>query len=222
MFRILLILLLGQLAAPLVAQGELGNWLMYFGQNRVSDRFSIHTEVQYRLHTVLPTDVEQLLLRTGLNYHITSNAMITAGYGYITSYDFDGDYSMADKKEHRIWQQLIMTNQLGKIKFEHRYRLEQRWVDQIYSNRLRYRVMAFIPLNRPLIEPGTWFLGIYDEIFLNTEGVFFDRNRLFAGVGYQHSKASSFQLGILNQRITSFGKWYLQFAVVINPDFRKK
>ena len=222
MSRALLILFLGQFTASLAAQGELGNWLMYFGQNRISDQLSIHSEVQYRHHTTLPTDVEQLLLRAGLNYHIASNAMLTAGYGYITSYDFDGDYRMADTKEHRIWQQFILTNNLGRIKFEHRYRVEQRWVDQIYRSRLRYRIMAFIPLNRKLIEPGTWFIGIYDEVFLNTKSTFFDRNRLFGGVGYQLSKTSNFQLGILHQRVNTFGKWYLQMAVVFNPDFRKK
>ncbi|MBK8506466.1 MAG: DUF2490 domain-containing protein [Saprospiraceae bacterium] len=222
MNRTLLILFLGQLAAPLVAQGEFGNWMMYFGQNRISHKFSIHSEVQYRHHTILPTDVEQLLLRMGLNYHVASNAILTAGYGYITSYDFDGDYRMADKKEHRIWQQFLLTNQLGRIKFEHRYRIEQRWVDQIYSSRFRYRLMAFIPLNRSVIEPGAWFLGVYDEVFLNTKNTFFDRNRLFGGFGYQLSKASSFQLGFLNQRVNTFGKWYLQMAVTFNPDLRKK
>jgi hypothetical protein len=166
--------------------------------------------------------VEQLLLRTGLNFHVASQAMLTAGYGYITSYDFDGDYRMADKKEHRIWQQFIIVNQLGRIKFEHRYRVEQRWVDHTYSGRLRYRVMAFIPINRAVIEPGTWFLGLYDEVFLNTKDTFFDRNRLFGGLGYQYSKSSGFQLGILHQRVNAFGKWYLQMAVVFNPDFRKK
>ena len=40
-----------------------GNWLMYFGMNRINEAISIHTEVQHRNHIVLPIDMEQLLLR---------------------------------------------------------------------------------------------------------------------------------------------------------------
>jgi len=29
-------------------EDKVGNWLMYFGTNRVSDNFSIHTEIQIR------------------------------------------------------------------------------------------------------------------------------------------------------------------------------
>lgn len=222
-YRILFILLIfiPWSPPPLSAQGEVGNWLMYFGQNRISDMWSLHTEFQHRNHTALPSDIEQLLLRVGLNYHLSPSAFISAGYGYITSYDFDGDYRMADRKEHRIWQQLIMINSLGRIKFEHRYRLEQRWVDQEYSNRIRYRLMAFIPLNKATLQAGTIFIGLYDEIFLNTRETFFDRNRLYGALGYQISNATGLQAGMLHQQVGNQGKWYLQLAVVFNPDFRK-
>jgi hypothetical protein len=114
-----------------------------------------------------------------------------------------------------------MNNLLGRIKFEHRYRIEQRWVDQVYSNRIRYRLMAFIPLNKPSIQPGTIFIGLSDEIFVNTRESFFDRNRLYGALGYQISKATGLQVGILHQQVRNQDKWYLQLAVVFNPDFRK-
>lgn len=218
---LLLFVIISTLSTPLFSQGEVGNWIMYFGTNRISEKLSVHSEVQYRLHTILPTDIEQLLLRTGVNYHISSSAMVTGGYGYITSYDFDGDYREADSKEHRIWQQLILSQFVGKIKFEHRYRVEQRWVNQDYRSRLRYRFMTFIPLNKPTISEGTFFLGLYDEIFLNTKSTFFDRNRLYGALGYQISDVTGVQLGMLNQLVGDRGKWYLQMAVVFNPDFQK-
>jgi hypothetical protein len=203
-------------------EDELGNWIMYFGGNRVSDKLSIHTEIQYRNHTVAPVNVEQLLLRTGLNYHISSSAFITAGYAYIPSYVYESEQSAPETTEHRIWQQLIMTNTVGKVKFEHRYRIEQRWVNGDYRNRLRYRIMAFIPLGKPTIEPKTFFIGLYDEIFMNTKATFFDRNRLYGALGYQINKETNVQVGLLNQRVNDFGKNYLQFAVIFNPDFRAK
>ena len=204
------------------ARNLTGNWLMYFGTNRVSEKLSIHSEVQFRNHTLLPGNTEQLLLRTGLNYHIAANAMVTAGYGNITSYHFDSPQKGPESLEHRIWEQFILTNHVGRVKFEHRYRVEQRWIGNIYKNRLRYRLMLFVPLNKRKLEKGTVFLGLYDEIFMNTKETFFDRNRLYGALGYQANQKTSFQLGMMNQRVNAYGKWYLQLSVVFNPDLRKK
>ena len=187
----------------------------------MSDLFSIHTEVQYRNHTVAPTNIEQLLLRTGLNYHFSSTAFATAGYGYIASHQYDSEQKHPETEEHRIWQQLIINDLLGRVKFEHRYRIEQRWVNDDYKNRLRYRLMFFIRLNKPRIEEGTFSLAFYDEIFMNTEKTFFDRNRLYGAVAYQFNQYTGVQVGMLHQQVNDFGKWYLQFALVFNTDFRK-
>ncbi len=108
-------------------QDETGTWTMYFGLNRISDKFSIHTEVQYRNHTFGSINTEQLLLRTGLNYHFSEKAFVTAGYAFVPSYVFESEQKNPESTEHRIWQQFILTNRIGRVKFEHRYRIEQRW-----------------------------------------------------------------------------------------------
>jgi len=210
------------LAMPVLAQqDDPGNWIMYFGTNRVSDQFSIHSEVQYRNHTLSPTNIEQLLLRTGLNYHLTDKALITAGYCYIASHQFESEQREPESREHRVWQQFILTNNIGRVKFEHRYRIEQRWVDEDYRGRFRYRLMLFVPLNKPKIEKGTLSIGLYDEVFVNSKQIFFDRNRLYGAIGYQLHKTATVQIGGLHQQVNDFGKWYLQLALVFNPDFRK-
>ncbi len=199
---------------------ETGNWLMYFGQNRVSDKISVHSEVQYRNHTVVPNNTEQLLLRTGLNYHLQT-AMITFGYGHIGTHVYLSDKKSPEVEEHRIFQQLITTNKIGRLKLEHRYRIEQRWVNKDYKNRIRYRIMAFVPLNNKSIEKGTIFIGLYDEIFMNTQQTYFDRNRLYGALGYQLNKLTGVQAGMLHQETNTGGKWYLQLALTFNTDFRK-
>lgn len=201
-------------------EDELGNWLMYFGTNRLSDEWSIHTEAQYRNHEVGPS-IEQLLLRTGANYHISKTAIATFGYGFIANHVYESDQKNPEVTEHRIFQQLILINNVGRLKFEHRYRLEQRWVEGDYRNRVRYRLMVFLPLNKAKIEQGTVFLGIYDEVFMNTEQTFFDRNRLYGALGYQINKAAQVQVGYLYQRVNPFGKHHLQLGLVYNTDFRK-
>lgn len=202
-------------------QDELGNWIMYFGTNKINENYSIHTEVQYRNHTAVPNNIEQLLLRTGLNYHVSPSTILTLGYGFIPSFVFESEQSEPEVVEHRIFQQLILKNRLYRLQFEHRYRIEQRWVNEDYRNRLRYRLMLTVPVNKPVIEQGSLFVGLYDEIFMNTKETFFDRNRLYGAIGYQFHKTASAQVGMLYQRVNDFGKWYLQFAVFFNPNLKK-
>ncbi|HHH49415.1 MAG TPA: DUF2490 domain-containing protein [Saprospiraceae bacterium] len=221
-YKVLILLLFLQPIFTHAQQSEMGNWLMYFGTNKINENFSIHTEIQYRNHTLIPNNVEQLLLRVGLNYHFSNKAFTTAGYAYIPSYVFESKQKNPEVTEHRVWQQFILTNKIGRVKFEHRYRLEQRWVNQSYKNRFRYRLMFFVPFNKNRIEKGTLFLGLYDEIFINDNKVFFDRNRLYVALGYQFHKAASVQIGTLNQRVNDFDKWYLQAALVFNTDWRNK
>ena len=206
----------------LAQEDKTGNWMMYFGMNKISDQFSVHTEIQYRNHTLTPNNIEQLLLRTGLNYHFSDKAFVTVGYAYVASYAFESEQKEPETREHRIWQQFILTNNIGRVKFEHRYRLEQRWVGQNYKNRFRYRLMLFIPLNKPEIVKGSLFLGLYDEIFINATESFFDRNRFYGAIGYQINKSTSIQAGMMHQQTTDYGKWYLQFSFIFNPDLRKK
>ena len=218
-------LLLALVVTPvnLIAQEyETGNWLMYFGTTRFSDKFSLHSELQYRDHTIAPINIEQLLLRAGLNFHFSDQALVTIGYGYIEGHVFESEQRDAESVEYRIWQQFMLIDNLGRVKFEHRYRIEQRWINNTYRNRFRYRLMLFVPLNKPQIEKGTLFIGLYDEVFVNGEKSFFDRNRLYGSLGYQVHKSIGIQIGILHQRLGDFGKIYAQLAIIFNADLRKK
>ena len=204
------------------SQQDNGNWLMYFGTNKISEKFSIHSELQYRNHTISPTNIEQLLLRTGLNYHFKPNASATFGYAHIGNHVYESVRKSPETEEHRIWQQLLTTNNIGRVKFEHRYRLEERFAETDFKIRFRYRLMLFVPLNRPKIETGTMYLGVYDEIFINDKATFFDRNRLYGGLGYQHADNIHFQVGVLRQETQTASKTFLQFGLIFNTDLRTK
>lgn len=203
------------------AQNDTGNWLMYFGTNKISEKFSIHTEAQYRNHTISPTNVEQLLLRTGLNYHFKSNTSATFGYAHIGNYDYESDSKSPEVEEHRIWQQFLTSNTIGRVKFEHRYRLEERYIEDDFKMRFRYRLMLFIPINRPKIETGALCLGVYDELFINDKRNFFDRNRLYGGFGYQYAENIHIQVGLLRQEVQTTAKTFLQFGLIFNTDLSK-
>ena len=204
------------------SQEDTGNWIMYFGTNKISDKLSIHSELQYRNHTISPTNIEQLLLRTGLNYHIKPHASATIGYAHIGNHTYESNRNSPEVEEHRIWQQFLTTNKIGRTKFEHRYRIEERFIEKDFKTRFRYRIMLFYPLNRKLLETGTIYLGVYNELFINGEKTFFDRNRLYGGIGYKYSQNIEFQIGLLRQEVQTSVKTFLQFGMILNTNFKNK
>lgn len=205
---------------------KLGSWHMYFGTNKVSDKLSIHTEGQLRYYEN-GKNFNQLLLRTGLNYHINADAIVTLGYGHITT---DGTFEDLDDEvnaiEHRIFEQFILKNSVGKFKFEHRYRLEQRFIQRgdkgaiNYSksneHRARYRLQVTVPLSK------VFFLNFYDEIFLNLQNDVYGQNRLYGAIGAHVCKNASVQIGYLKNHFPTRNYDRLQIGVIFNPDLRKK
>ena len=210
------------MAANAQVNGEekLGAWYMYFGTNKVADKWSIHTEAQFRFWEVA-SNFNQMLLRTGMNYHISDEAIATLGYAYIsTDTNFDEFPGEENTRENRIFQQFILKNKVGKFAFEHRYRLEQRFLDlnteSRTEHRARYRLQVTLPVSR------VFFLNVYNEFFLNLQGSVFGQNRLYGAVGFNLSKISNIQFGYLKNHFPSAHYDRLQLAIFINPDFRKK
>jgi hypothetical protein len=174
-----------------------GNWMIYFGNKQLNSKWNLHHEVQYRNYNAIG-DLEQLLLRTGLGYNLTDNTNILMGYGYILSENYIAN---TDEKfqvnEHRIYQQLITKQKFKNITIQHRYRFEQRFVEDDFKLRFRY----FLGVNAPLSKKETnkWYLSAYNELFINTESSVFDRNRLYGGLGYKISNSVRMELGYMNQ-----------------------
>ena len=214
------------LSAAQSPTGTVGSWLMFFNQIRVHERWSIHNEFQYRSYEFTP-NTEQTLLRTGLNYHINNSTLASIGYANVTNFAFDKEISPGIKVlENRLWQQFLMKNNIGRCFFEHRYRLEQRWLradnNNRYLNRARVLLRMTIPLNKKTIEKHTVFLTFYNEVFIHLSSTPFDRNRLFGAVGFQFLPNMNIQLGYLAQTVNTTTKHYLQTAVNYNFDLRKK
>ena len=223
--RIVGLLLLFLLAAPglraqVNGEDKWGSWLMYFGTNRVSDAFSIHTEAQFRYWEV-GSNFNQMLLRTGANFHLTEQAIATAGYAYIlTDGSFEEPAGALDSREHRLFLQFILKNRLRKLAFEHRYRLEQRFISLGDANDTQYRARYRLQLTHPINE--VFFVNGYDEVFLNLQGNVFGQNRLYLALGAKLSPEVSVQAGYLKNHFPNAHYDRLQLGVFFNPDFRDK
>lgn len=219
--RILILVLVVHTGA--LAQ-DVGSWWMYWGSNKLSDRFGVWTEAQLRDYGFLNTK-DQLLLRTGIEYYLKPTYTITGGYGFIKDWTEDADPDLV-KTENRLWQQFNIVNNKSRLQFHHRLRLEQRWVKSAeevsYLNRFRYRLLVLYPLNKRTMGAKTWFLAGYNEImfgFGNDSG--FDQNRLYGALGYRFSPRVELQTGYLFQTFSSRTNQRFQFAVAYNLDFRR-
>ncbi len=179
---------------------ELGNWLIYLGNKKINEKWNWHHEIQHRNYNALG-DLEQLLLRTGIGFNLTeNNNNILLGYGYILSENY---LPNADEKtsveEHRIFQQFITRQKIDRVSVQHRYRFEQRFIEENFKLRFRYFLALNIGINRATLAANTFYVSLYNEIFLNTEGRVFDRNRLYGGLGFALNENIRFELGYMNQ-----------------------
>ncbi|OYX27598.1 MAG: hypothetical protein B7Z06_04025 [Flavobacteriales bacterium 32-35-8] len=191
---------------------DFGNWLIYFGNKKINSKWNIHHEVQYRNYNAMG-DLEQLLLRTGLGYTFNEGKNnVLLGYGYILSENYIND---SDDKltvnEHRIFQQFISSQNIGSVKLNHRYRFEQRFIEDDFKMRFRY----FLGLNIPFKNTSPFYFSAYNELFLNTKSTVFDRNRLYGGIGYQLSENIRLEAGYMNQYFETSGRDQLNLMAFV-------
>jgi len=186
---------------------DLGNWFLIFSNKKIKTNWNWHSEVQYRNYNAAG-DLEQLLLRTGIGRNLTeNNNNLLLGYGYILSENYvPNSEDKVSVNEHRIFQQFITRQKISRVGLQHRYRFEQRFVEDDFKVRFRYFLGLSIPLNNQTMTDKTIYLSAYNEIFLNTKETIFDRNRLYGGVGYKLNNLVRFELGYMNQFFSTSGR----------------
>lgn len=182
--------------------GTWGNWFIgtVVLPGSVEKKWGGYVEVQARTNGLFRQYFYNEL-KGGLSYDLDKNFTVLVGGGRYNTFDEPGPINL----EKRLWQQLVINQFLNRIKLEHRYRVEQRWLtyrpedSTVFRQRLRYRLNAFLPLFHHTITSKTLFLSVYDEIFLNPKGPVLERNRVYAGLGYQFTKQLNVQVGWLRQ-----------------------
>ncbi|MEO1626420.1 MAG: DUF2490 domain-containing protein, partial [Bacteroidota bacterium] len=173
---------------------------------------------QYRNYDAIG-DLEQLLLRTGIGVNLTeNNNNLLIGYGFIHSQNyFDGLEDKIKVDEHRIFQQFVTKQSFGRVKVQHRYRFEQRWIeDKPMKLRFRYFLAINVPINNADMSPKTFYGSLYNEIFVNTEQVLYDRNRLYVGIGYKLNGNARFEIGYMNQFLNLVNRDQINLITFLN------
>lgn len=194
-------------------------WYNYFGTFKVSQKFGIHTEYQFR-RADLVTNWQQSLLRVGINYQVNPKLQLRLGYAWIETFPY-GEIPIngmgKDFTEHRLFQIATITDKFSIIDLSHRFMLEQRWVGR-YSNmnrsnedefpllnRCRYMLRMQIPLKGKEIKDKSTYVTIYDEVFIgfgkNVNENIFDQNRVGILFGYRLSPSTKMESGYINQTL---------------------
>lgn len=215
-YFLLLCLFLGFSNLGTTQDSNLGNWIIYFGNKKIDAKWNWHHEVQYRNYNAIG-DLEQLLLRTGIGYNLSEkNNNLLLGYGYILSGNYDDTGEKNSVSEHRIYQQFITKQAFGRVNLQHRYRLEERFVEDDFKVRFRYFLALTVALNQEKMGEDTFYLSAYNELFVNGSNNYFDRNRVYAGIGYRLSPLIRFEVGYMNQIFSVGGRDQLNIITALN------
>jgi hypothetical protein len=206
-------------------KSHFGSWNVINTKLILSDHWGLYNELQLRSQSFYDNHFYHEV-KGGISYSLNKNFSFLLGIGRYVTYTDGGSFEKpVTANEFRFWQQLTMNHYLERIKFEHRYRIEQRWFKTGYRNRFRYRLNAAVPLNSTKISPKTIYIASFNELFLTSKAPYFERNRLFVGGGYVFSKMFSIQPGYVYQydyrNNAGAGKHFFQLTFNIEIDGHK-
>lgn len=163
-----------------------------------------------------PVDEAQAtFVRGGLAWELNESVRFAAGANWSRTYPYGAIPIAYATPERRIWQQVVVSHDVGRLEMSHRYRLEQRFrgrradsvVDRIErwerSSRFRYQLRGTLPLRGDGVDPGEAYLTLANEIFLSfgryVQMNVFDQDRATAALGYRLDRHWRTELGFLEQ-----------------------
>jgi len=218
---LLLLFSLNTTLAQLPVEKKLGSWFTFLGNHKISDDLSFSALVQAWDYE-LANNFNFVLYNLSINYKVSPKIKTTLAYGYA---DIDSGFETngAHTFENRISEQIIYKHEPYKLPIDHRFRMEQRFLNKLgsktFHQRLRYRLGTKIKLNHTL------FIRIHNECITTIKSKkvdAFSENRFYTALGINTSKAVNIQVGYLNRAIKGLSLHRLQLGLFYKADLRKK
>lgn len=190
-------------------------WFVYSGEHAFSRRWTLYPEVQVR-RADLGRAWQELQVRQGIGYALTSAVKVAAGYTYVRHYPSGPDPAPFATPEHRIHEQITISQKAGEWKLGHRFRVEERFLGELpdppqprvdrweYETRLRYRFEARRPLS------GDWYVRFTEESLVRIgPGRALDQQRTYAGAGRPLWRYLSLEVGYMYRlNVPATGPFY--------------
>ncbi|MBP6755198.1 MAG: DUF2490 domain-containing protein, partial [Bacteroidia bacterium] len=198
-------------------------WFVYFGNQKINDKWNIQSDFQYRDYRFLGYR-NQFLARGGLGYNLKpQNHNLLLGYAFIATDTYDEfDINTSTKIEKRIYQQYLYKNKIGSNLLTHRFRFEERFLPNEFGLRARYFISVQKPLGNKNMARNATYFSAYNELFVNINETQFDRNRLYAGVGFSINESIRLETGYMIQTQKNRTKGQLQLIVYNNLALKNK
>ena len=183
-----------------IAQSEgLGSWNILNMQYKWNDRLSGMVEGQVRSLRFY-NDFHYHEYKGAVTYKAMPGLRLTLGAGHYVTYLAGGDFVRPTANDElRIWPQVVHDASFGRLKVEHRYRMELRFTSNGYRNRFRYRLGASYPFGTMKNGERPYVLSASNELFFTDREPYFERNRAQVAINRRLTPGVALQLGYLHQ-----------------------
>jgi hypothetical protein len=198
-----------------VKKGSANTWFAILTRFQLNDKWSVSNELHERTGAFMHTQ-GQFLFRPSIDFHLNQQVELTVGSTFVHVSPY-APYSLPiARNENNLWEQIILKNTIGKVRFLHRFRQEHRWINHIentngepkiegndFANRFRYRLILNVDLFKFKKNQQALFLSAWDEIWIaqskNLAPADFNRNWFYLGLGYAINQNTNIQAGFLQQ-----------------------
>lgn len=208
------------LVTPIKSQennnNAIGSWMVLSIENKVSEKWSIPVVsiLSYENWTEQP---EFGFIRTGLSYKNSPNLKFTLGLAYIDSQPLYHNEPKNLTKQYWIYEEATLKTG---SRFNHRFRLENRWIDGFFSTvfniRFRYRLEFKQQLNK------AFFVKCTNEPFFNFDELHIDQNRFFLGMGNKIGKDLIVEVGYFKTHLRKNNNDRIRIALQLNTSLFRK
>ncbi|WP_010521688.1 DUF2490 domain-containing protein [Aquimarina agarivorans] len=218
-------------------------WINTYGNIRISKKLFWVAQTHFRFQedesTPFVGQIAQVYNRHALGYIYTKK--INFALGGVLRLNFDTKDQSKTKTtipEYRIWHQYQFAMPVGIAISYHRFRIEHRWSksfkensEYIFRNRWRYMFRLKIPVNKPKIQSGAFYVAPEAELILQSGKKVIDSPledlRLHTSFGYIFSPKLTVAAGIMynqGQELNNGGLWKQGWTfrthLYFSPDFR--
>jgi hypothetical protein len=170
------------------------SWALLTLNGKYKSGLRIYAELQPRVGDYSQR-LSQFLVRPAVGYQATRNMSLWIGYGWTPSFlpEFNN--------EHRVFQQVLFEDNIGRVGLINRTRFEQRVIEGAGGTSLRLR--HFVRASVPLDSKRRWAAVGYNELMLNLNSTprgpqsGFDQDRIYFGGAYNVDRHTRVELGYL-------------------------
>lgn len=174
-------------------------WAGYYNSVNLNKKWSVNSDLQFRTRH-WTREISQAVIRSGLSYKMNDHFSVTGGFAYLSTAQYLPE-KLVMKNEYRPWLEFAYQDSYKKTRFNHRLRLEERFLQQLQSGekshvyeklfRVRYKIDAQFRLK------GTLNFVVANEVMFHpgyiSDNRFFDQNRASVALNLKVSEPLSLQ-----------------------------